>query len=79
MSWRFWIGCWGTWGYTYRTGSNTAIRSGLEPQERDYFYAPGTDVAVMGGAESWRWRPLLESSKLAPFAVGDSHLVVERG
>jgi sugar lactone lactonase YvrE len=63
-------------GYTYRMGSNTAIRSGLEPQERDYFYAPGTQVAVMGGAASWRWRPLLESSELAPLAVGDSHFVV---
>jgi sugar lactone lactonase YvrE len=63
-------------GYTYRVGSNTAVRSGLEPQERDYFYAPGTDVAVMGGAASWKWRPLLESSTLAPFAVGDSHFVV---
>ncbi|HEY1808307.1 MAG TPA: glycosyl hydrolase family 28-related protein, partial [Acidobacteriaceae bacterium] len=49
-------------GFTYRVGSNTAIRSGMEPQERDYFYAPGTDAAVMGGAMSWKWRPLLESS-----------------
>ena len=63
-------------GFTYRMGSNTAIRSGLEPQERDYFYAPGTDTAVMGGAMSWKWRPLLESSQLAAFAVGDSQLVV---
>ncbi len=63
-------------GYTYRMGSNTAIRSGLEPQERDYFYAPATDTAVMGGAMSWKWRPLLESSQMAPFAEGDSHLVV---
>lgn len=63
-------------GFTYRRGSNTAIRSGLEPQERNYFYAPGTDVAVMGGDKSWRWRPLLESSQLAPFAVGGSHLAV---
>ncbi len=63
-------------GFTYRVGSNTAIRSGLEPEERDYFYAPGTNVAVMGGAQSWKWRPLLESSQLAPFAVGQAHLVV---
>ncbi|MFZ0631979.1 MAG: glycosyl hydrolase family 28-related protein [Acidobacteriaceae bacterium] len=63
-------------GYTYRVGSNTAVRSGLEPQERDYFYAPGTNVAVMGGATSWKWRPLLESSQLAPFAVGETRLVV---
>ncbi|HEX3987701.1 MAG TPA: glycosyl hydrolase family 28-related protein [Acidobacteriaceae bacterium] len=63
-------------GYTYRMGSNTAMRSGLEPQERDYFYAPGTNVAVMGGAKSWRWRPQLESSQLAPFAAGDTHLIV---
>lgn len=63
-------------GITYRVGSNTAIRSDLEPEERDYFYAPGTNVAAMGGAQSWKWRPLLESSQLAPFAVGDSHLVV---
>jgi Pectate lyase superfamily protein/SMP-30/Gluconolactonase/LRE-like region len=63
-------------GYTYRVGSNTAIRSGLEPQERDYFYAPGTNVAVMGGAQSWKWRPLLESSQLAPFTIGEAHLIV---
>ncbi|HZZ37968.1 MAG TPA: glycosyl hydrolase family 28-related protein [Acidobacteriaceae bacterium] len=63
-------------GTTYRVGSNTAVRSGLEPQERDYFYAPGTDVAAMGGAMSWKWRPVLESSQVARFAVGDSHLVV---
>jgi hypothetical protein len=60
-------------GYTYRMGSNTAARSGLEPQERGFYYAPGSTTAVMAGGT---WRPLLQSSQLAPFRIGERRLVV---
>ena len=59
-------------GYTFRTGSNTAIRSDLLPEQRLYFYAGGTETAIMAGGT---WRPLLQSSQLVPFAVGADHLV----
>ncbi|HEY1214244.1 MAG TPA: SMP-30/gluconolactonase/LRE family protein, partial [Bryobacteraceae bacterium] len=55
-------------GYVYRTGSNTARRSGLIPEHRGYFYAPDTTTAIMAGGT---WRPLLQSSQLAAFAPGD--------
>jgi hypothetical protein len=60
-------------GYVFRTGSNTALRSGLLPEHRGYFYAPGTSTAIMAGGT---WRPLLQSSQLAPFAIGDHHYLV---
>ncbi|MGC2299372.1 MAG: glycosyl hydrolase family 28-related protein [Acidobacteriaceae bacterium] len=60
-------------GYTYRIGSNTAIRSALLPQPRSYYYAPDSNVAILAGGT---WRPLLQSSQLAPFAVGNSHYIV---
>lgn len=59
-------------GYTYRRGSNTAIRSALLPQHRGYYYAPDSKVAVKAGGT---WRPLLQSSQLAAFAPGDSHYI----
>jgi sugar lactone lactonase YvrE/plasmid stabilization system protein ParE len=60
-------------GYTYRFGSNTAIRSALSPQPRSYYYPPGSTAAIIAGGT---WRPLLQSSQLAPFAMGDRHYVV---
>lgn len=54
-------------GYIYRRGSNTARRSALLPEGRGYYYAPGGTTAIMAGGT---WRPLLQSSQLAPFAVG---------
>ena len=60
-------------GYSYRIGSNTAVRSTLLPQPRSYYYAPGSNTAIMTGGT---WRPLLQSSQLAPFAVGDRHYIV---
>jgi len=60
-------------GYAYRIGSNTAIRSALLPQPRSYYYAPDSNVAILAGGT---WRPLLQSSQLAPFAVSDSHYIV---
>lgn len=60
-------------GYDYRIGSNTAIRSALLPQPRSYYYAPDSNTAILAGGT---WRPLLQSSQLALFAVGDSHYIV---
>lgn len=60
-------------GYTFRVGSNTALRSGLLPEHRGYFYAPGTTTAIMAGGT---WRLLLQSSQLAPYVIGDRHYIV---
>jgi hypothetical protein len=60
-------------GHTYRIGSNTAIRSTLVPQPSAYYYAAGMNIAIMAGGT---WRPLLQSSQLAPFALGDRRYIV---
>ena len=59
-------------GYVYRRGSNTARRSELLPEERGYYYAPDSTTAIMAGGT---WRPLLQSSQLAPFAAGSEHYI----
>lgn len=59
-------------GYVYRRGSNTARRSALLPEERGYYYASDSNTAIMAGGT---WRPLLQSSQLAPFAVGTEHYI----
>jgi sugar lactone lactonase YvrE len=58
--------------YVYRQGSNTAVISVVENARRVYFYAPGTNTAIMAGGT---WRPILQSSNLAAFAPGDEHYV----
>lgn len=60
-------------GYIYRMGSNTARRSALLPEHRGYYYAPKSKTAIMAGGT---WRPLLQSSQLAPFGPGDRHYIV---
>jgi hypothetical protein len=60
-------------GYVYRVGSNTAIRSELIPEHRGYYYAPDSNTAIMAGGT---WRPLLQSSQLATFAIGEQHFIV---
>ncbi len=59
-------------GYVYRRGSNTARRSALLPEERGYYYVQDSTTAIMAGGT---WRPLLQSSQLAPFAVGTEHYI----
>jgi sugar lactone lactonase YvrE len=54
--------------YVYRPGSNTAVIRIEEHAHRGYFYAPGTLTAIMAGGT---WRPILQSSNLAPFSPGD--------
>ena len=56
--------------YVYRPGSNTAVIRVVENAPREYFYAPGTTTAIMAGGT---WRPILQSSNLAPFAPGMSY------
>jgi hypothetical protein len=58
--------------YVYRQGSNTAVLSVLENAHRGYFYAPGSTTAILAGGT---WRPLLQSSNMAAFAVNDTRYV----
>jgi hypothetical protein len=62
-------------GYRYRVGSNTALRSGVEDVPQVYYYATGSNAAIPAMPVPM-YRPLLESSQLAPFAIGDKHYVV---
>jgi hypothetical protein len=57
-------------GYIFRRGSNTAIVTNVPDEHRGYFYAPGTKTAIMAGGS---WRPHLQCSQLAAFALGQSH------
>jgi sugar lactone lactonase YvrE len=59
-------------GYVYRPRSNTAVVSAVANEHRGYYYAPDGRTAVMAGGT---WRPILQSSQLAPFAPGTSHLL----
>jgi len=54
--------------YVYRPGSNTAVIRIVENAPRGYFYAPGNNTAIMAGGT---WRPILQSSNLAPFPPGN--------
>jgi hypothetical protein len=67
-------------GYKYRIGSNTATRSDLLPERRHFYYGPDTKTAIMAGDSqkryaAWVWRPLPESSQLAPFSVGTERYI----
>lgn len=57
-------------GYEYRPRSNTAIVRPVSNEHRGYYYAPDSRTAIMAGGT---WRPLLQSSQLAPFVPGTSH------
>jgi Pectate lyase superfamily protein/SMP-30/Gluconolactonase/LRE-like region len=60
-------------GYIFRQGSNTAIIATVPDEHRGYFYAPNTNTAIIGGGT---WRADVQSSQLAPFTIGDQHLIV---
>jgi hypothetical protein len=67
-------------GYKYRLGSNTATRSDLLPETRHFYYAPGTNTAIIAGDTqkayaAWVWRPIPESCQLAPFSIGTQHYI----
>jgi hypothetical protein len=67
--------------YNYRIGSNTAVRSGLLPERRFFYYAPDTKIAIEAGDThqgrhaAWVWRPLPESCQLAPFSIGKERYI----
>ncbi len=54
--------------YVYRPGSNTAVIRVVGNAPRAYYYAPGTKIAIFAGGT---WRPILQSSNLAPFSPGE--------
>ncbi len=58
--------------YVYSGGSNTAVATIVENAPRLYYYAPGTKVAIKAGGT---WRPLPQSSNMAPFSPGDKFYV----
>lgn len=60
-------------GFTYSPRSNMAVTSFVENEPRSFFYAPGSNVAVIGGGP---WKPLLQSAQEATFAVGQTHFAV---
>ncbi|MEZ2346896.1 glycosyl hydrolase family 28-related protein [Terriglobus sp. RCC_193] len=60
-------------GFVYAGRSNMALVSATENEPRSYFYAPGTDTAVIAGGS---WKGLQQSVQLKAFRVGDSALAV---
>ncbi len=54
--------------YVYRAGSNTAVISVVANAPPGHYRAPATNTAMMAGGT---WRPLLQSSNLAPSTPGD--------
>jgi len=62
-------------GYQYRVGSNTATRSGLEDVPESYFYSASGNSALPAMPIPM-YRSLHETSQLAHFTVGETHLIV---
>lgn len=58
-------------GVVYAPRSNMAIVADVTGEHRDFFYAPGTDTAVMAGGT---WQPMLQASQWAPVPVGGERL-----
>jgi hypothetical protein len=56
-------------GYVYAPRSNMALMHAVQNEPRSFFYAPGTDSAVMAGGS---WKGLLQAVQLAPMKPGDS-------
>jgi hypothetical protein len=59
-------------GYRYRAGSNTSIISVITNEDRGFYYAPDSNVALMAGGTG---RPIMQSSQLAAFRLGDSRYI----
>ncbi|HEY9139013.1 MAG TPA: glycosyl hydrolase family 28-related protein, partial [Terriglobus sp.] len=60
-------------GVVYAPRSNMAITARTSNEPRDFFYAPGTDVAVMAGGS---WKGVLQAAQLAPVHLGGQQLAV---
>lgn len=58
-------------GYVYAPRSNMALMHAVENEPRSFFYAPGTDTAIMAGGS---WKGLLQAVQLAAIKVGESRL-----
>ncbi|HSU31480.1 MAG TPA: glycosyl hydrolase family 28-related protein [Bryobacteraceae bacterium] len=60
-------------GFVYAPRSNMAITGVAENEPRSFFYAPGTNTAIMAGGS---WKGLLQAVQLGAFRVGTSHYAV---
>lgn len=58
-------------GVVYARGSNMAITAAVTDEHRDFFYAPGTKIAVMAGGT---WQPMLQASQWSVMPIGGKHL-----
>ncbi|HLI75942.1 MAG TPA: glycosyl hydrolase family 28-related protein [Acidobacteriaceae bacterium] len=60
-------------GFVFSGRSNMATSALVPDEPRGFFYAPGSNIAMVGGGT---WKPLLQSSQEASIAVGETHLAV---
>ena len=58
-------------GVVYARGSNMAITAAVTDEHRDFFYAPGTKIAVMAGGT---WQPMLQASQWSVMPIGGERL-----
>jgi len=59
-------------GVVYAGRSNMAISARVTNEPRNFYYGPGSTVAIMAGGN---WQPELQASQWGIFRVGDEHLV----
>jgi hypothetical protein len=60
-------------GVVYAPRSNMAIVADVTDEPRDFFYAPGTKIAVMAGGT---WQPMLQASQWDVMRIGGERLAV---
>ncbi|AFL90155.1 gluconolactonase [Terriglobus roseus DSM 18391] len=60
-------------GYVYAPRSNMALMHAVEDEPRSFYYAPGTDTAIMAGGS---WKGLLQAVQLAPIKQGASRYAI---
>lgn len=60
-------------GVVFARGSNMAITADVTDEHRDFFYAPGTKIAVMAGGT---WQPMLQASQWNIVPIGGERLAV---
>jgi hypothetical protein len=60
-------------GYVYAPRSNMALMHAVENEPRSFFYATGSDIAVIAGGS---WKGLLQAVQLAPVKVGETKYAV---
>lgn len=57
-------------GLVYAPRSNMAITGVVNDEPRSFFYAPGTNTAIMAGGS---WKGLLQAVQLGAFQIGATH------